>query len=115
MLFLFGKTIKDTLKLKDSLKNFYGINNTQSLNICKFLGINPSILLKNLTKIQLNKLIKHINNNFKIEKELKKEIHKNKKRLLDIKSYRGLRLAKGLPVHGQRTKTNAKISKKKLL
>jgi small subunit ribosomal protein S13 len=74
-------------------------------------GINPNTRVKALTEAEQTKLRDYIEKNYKVEGDLKSEIGQNIKRLMDIGSYRGLRHRKGLPVRGQRTKTNSRTRK----
>lgn len=112
MLFLFNKNISEKKAIIYSLKKIYGINIYQSKKLCKIFGINPKTTINKLNKIQLNKLIKYINDNLKVENDLKKNVYNDIKKLITVKNNRGLRLSMGLPVNGQRTRTNAKNCKK---
>lgn len=112
MLYIFDKAISNSHSILYSLTILYGINKFQSKRICKNIGINPKTTINKLKKNQVNRLINYINKNIKIEqllKKLKKDYFNN---LLNIKTNRGIRHNLGLPVHGQRTHTNAKTSKK---
>lgn len=96
-----------------SLQKIYGLNNSQVKFIGRTLGYSLNLKLSQLTKEQLNQLIKFIeNSSFVINADLKKLNYKIFKNLIDIKSYRGLRRLNNLPVRGQRTHTNAKTSKR---
>jgi small subunit ribosomal protein S13 len=112
MLYIFNKTISDSESILYSLTVLYGINEYQSKKICKNVGINPQITLNTLKKYQVNRLISYINKNLKIEQVLKQTNKTKLNDLLEIKSIRGIRRNAGLPVHGQRTHTNAKTAKK---
>jgi small subunit ribosomal protein S13 len=112
MLYIFDKTISDSKSILYSLTVLYGINKYQSKKICKNIGINPLITINKLKKNQLNRLIKYINNNIKIEQLLKKAKKDKINNLLNIKHNRGIRSSLGLPVRGQRTHTNARTIKK---
>lgn len=112
MLYIFGKTIPVDKKLIYSLTHIFGINFYNSKKICKNIGINPSVRINSLKKNQIRELIQYIDQNLTIEQDLKKDLILNKKKLVDIKSYRGLRNLRGLPVRGQRTHTNKKTIKK---
>lgn len=112
MLYIFGKTIPVNKKIIYSLTNIFGINSYNSKKICKNIGINPSVRINSLKKNQIRKLIQYIDQNLVIEQDLKRNIILNKKNLINIKSYRGLRNLQGLPIRGQRTHTNSKTSKK---
>lgn len=112
MLYIFNKTISDSKSILYSLTTLYGINEFQSKKICKNIGINPQITLNKLKKNHVNRLIKYINKNLKIEELLKKAKTERLNFLLEIKSNRGIRQNIGLPVRGQRTHTNAKTCKR---
>lgn len=112
MLYIFNKTISDSNSILYSLTVLYGINKYQSKKICKNIGINPQITINQLKTNQVNRLIKYINKNIKVEQLLKKEKKDKQNDLLNIKLIRTIRLSQGLPVRGQRTHTNAKTVKK---
>lgn len=112
MLYIFNKTIPDSTSILYSLTILYGINKYQSKKICKNIGINPQITINKLKNNHINRLIKYINKNIKIEQLLKKDKKDRLNELLEIKLYRGIRQSQGLPVRGQRTHTNAKTIKK---
>lgn len=112
MLYIFNKTISNSKSILYSLKILYGINEYQSKQICKNIGINPKITVNKLKNYQVNRLINYINKNLKIEQILKESEQKKLNELLEIKSIRGIRRNLGLPVRGQRTHTNAKTAQK---
>ena len=112
MLYIFNKTISDSNNILYSLTVLYGINKYQSKKICKNIGINPQITINKLKTNHVNRLIKYINKNIKIEQLLKKQKKDQLNNLLNIKTVRGIRLSQGLPVRGQRTHTNASTAKK---
>ena len=112
MLYIFNKTISDSKSILHSLTILYGINKFQSNKICKNIGINPKITLNKLKNNHVNRLITYINKNLKVEQVLKKCKNERLNELLEIKSNRGIRQNRGLPVRGQRTHTNAKTIKK---
>ena len=89
----------------------YGIGRPTATKILKATGINPDTRVKDLTEDDVAKLRDYIENNLKVEGELKSEVSLNIKRLMEIGCYRGLRHRKGLPCRGQRTKTNARTRK----
>jgi small subunit ribosomal protein S13 len=94
-----------------ALTRIYGIGPSLAKKICIEATIPESSRVQNLTEEQVNKLRIIIEDNYKVEGVLRSEITMNIKRLMDIGSYRGLRHRRGLPVHGQRTKTNARTRK----
>lgn len=112
MLYIFNKTISDSNSILYALTILYGINKYQSKKICKNIGINPQITINKLKNNHVNRLIKYINKNIKIEQLLKKEKKDRLNELLEIKINRGIRQSQGLPVRGQRTHTNAKTVRK---
>jgi small subunit ribosomal protein S13 len=112
MLYIFNKTISDSNSILYALTILYGINRYQSKKICKNIGINPQITINKLKNNHVNRLIKYINKNIKIEQLLKKEKKDRLNELLEIKTNRGIRQSQGLPVRGQRTHTNAKTVRK---
>jgi 30S ribosomal protein S13 len=93
------------------LTYIFGIGKQTSAKILANTGIDESIRIKDLSEEQVNLLRKEIDNNYTVEGDLKREISLNIKRLRDIRCYRGLRHMKGLPVRGQKTKTNARTRK----
>jgi small subunit ribosomal protein S13 len=98
-------------RVEIALTYLFGIGLTRSKGVLEATGINPNTRVKNLTEAEQTKLREHIEKNFKVEGDLRSEVGQNIKRLMDIGSYRGLRHRKGLPVRGQRTKTNARTRK----
>lgn len=93
-----------------ALTSIYGVGRTRSTLICKSIGIETDRKLKDLTEKQIDDLREQIYR-FTIEGDLRREISMNIKRLMDLGCYRGLRHRKGLPVRGQRTRTNARTRK----
>jgi small subunit ribosomal protein S13 len=96
-----------------ALTYIYGIGRSSAIEICGKTGIDPIIRINELPAEEINKLRKVIENDYKVEGRLRTEVALNIKRLIDIGCYRGLRHRKGLPVRGQRTKTNARTRKGK--
>ena len=105
-----GVDIPRNKRVEISLTYIFGIGRSTSNEILEKAGVDKDIKVKDLTEEQVGK-IRTIVEEYKIEGELRKEIRLNIKRLLDIKSYRGLRHRNGLPVRGQKTKTNARTRK----
>ena len=105
-----GVDIPRNKRVEISLTYIFGIGRSNSNEILEKAGVDKDIKVKDLTEEQVGK-IRTIVEEYKIEGELRKEIRLNIKRLLDIKSYRGLRHRNGLPVRGQKTKTNARTRK----
>jgi small subunit ribosomal protein S13 len=98
-------------RVEIALTYLFGIGLTRSQEVLAATGINPNTRVKALTEAEQTKLRDYIEKNYKVEGDLKSEIGQNIKRLMDIGSYRGLRHRKGLPVRGQRTKTNSRTRK----
>ncbi|MDD5031586.1 MAG: 30S ribosomal protein S13 [Patescibacteria group bacterium] len=101
-----GVTIPNEKRVEISLTYIFGIGLAASNKILKMTGINPDKRVKDLTEEEINKLRVIIEKQHQVEGDLKREIAGNIKRLKEIGSYRGIRHTKGLPVRGQRTKTN---------
>lgn len=102
-----GITIPDSKRLEYGLRIIYGIGHSRALGILTLAHVDPRKRPKELTEAEENAIRKEIEQ-FRIEGELKRESAGSIKRLKDIKAYRGVRHAKGLPVRGQRTKTNSR-------
>ena len=94
-----------------SLQYIYGIGSTTSLKILSELGISPDTKVNDLTEDEVNKLREVIDKEYRVEGDLRKEVDLNIKRLIEIGSYRGMRHRRGLPLHGQRTRTNARAKR----
>ncbi len=94
-----------------ALTYLYGVGRTLSLKFLKEAGIDPAKRAKDLTDKEVAQLTAIIQKSVKVEGDLRREIQQNIKRLIDIRSYRGSRHLKGLPVHGQRTHTNSRTRK----
>ncbi|MDR1510033.1 MAG: 30S ribosomal protein S13 [Synergistaceae bacterium] len=98
-------------RIEIGLTYIFGIGLPTSKKILSATGINPDTRVKNLTDDEAQKLRAELENNYKVEGDLRREISMNIKRLMDIGCYRGLRHRLGLPVRGQHTKTNARTRK----
>ncbi len=106
-----GVDIPNAKRVEIGLTYIYGIGRTTSNKILEKTGINPDTRCKDLTEEEVAKLRDEIENNHKVEGDLRREIGLDIKRLVEIGCYRGIRHRKGLPVRGQRTKTNARTRK----
>ena len=106
-----GVDIPNSKRVEIALTYIYGIGLKSSKDILAKTGINPDIRAKDLTEDDIAKLRDEIENNYTVEGELRREVGMNIKRLVEINCYRGIRHRKGLPVRGQRTKTNARTRK----
>lgn len=89
----------------------YGIGTTTAQEIIQKAGINPGTRVKDLTEEEVGKLQDVIEKGYKVEGDLRREVSMNIKRLIEIGCYRGLRHRRGLPLRGQRTRTNARTCK----
>jgi small subunit ribosomal protein S13 len=96
-----------------ALTYIYGIGRSSAEAICASAGIDTTRRINDLSAEEINVLRKILENDYKVEGRLRTEVSLNIKRLMDIGSYRGLRHRKGLPVRGQRTRTNARTRKGK--
>ncbi|ADY72876.1 30S ribosomal protein S13 [Desulfurobacterium thermolithotrophum DSM 11699] len=106
-----GVDIPDNKKVPYSLAYIYGIGIKTGFKICEEAGIDPEKRVKDLTEEEIAKIRKIIETEYKVEGDLRKEIAMNIKRLMEIGCYRGIRHRLGLPVRGQRTRTNARTRK----
>ncbi|MEI6603072.1 MAG: 30S ribosomal protein S13 [Clostridia bacterium] len=98
-------------RVEIGLTYIFGIGRTRSNQILSKTGVNPDTRVKDLTDEEISKLRENIDNDQKVEGDLRREIALNIKRLIEIGCYRGRRHRLGLPVRGQRTKTNARTRK----
>lgn len=98
-------------RVEAALPLIYGIGWPRTREILARTGINPDTRVKDLTETEVARLREIIDRDYKVEGELRSEVQMNIKRLMDIGCYRGLRHRRGLPVRGQRTKTNARTRK----
>ena len=106
-----GVDIPNQKRVEVALTYIYGIGLKSSKDILAKTGIDPDKRAKDLTEDEIAKLRDEIENNYTVEGELRREVAMNIKRLVEINCYRGIRHRKGLPVRGQRTKTNARTRK----
>ena len=113
MLYLLETKLPENKSVFFALTNVYGIGKKTACLICKKLGFSINLKTKDLTQNQIEDLIQLVDSsNLTLNNDLKKLRSLNLKTLVSIKSYRGLRRVRGLPVRGQRTHTNAKSSRK---
>jgi small subunit ribosomal protein S13 len=103
-----GVNIPDDKRIEIALTYIYGIGHPRSKQILAALKMDPNSRTKTISEAEINKLKDYIEKNFTIEGELKHRKQLNIRRLRDIGCYRGIRHAKGLPVRGQKTKTNTR-------
>jgi small subunit ribosomal protein S13 len=106
-----GADVPDDKKVEVSLTYIYGIGSTSSKQILQATDIDPATRVRDLTESEVARLRESIESGYMIEGDLRREIAMNIKRLMDIGSYRGLRHRRGLPIRGQRSRTNARTRK----
>lgn len=94
-----------------ALTYIYGIGRTTAEEIVRKTGVNPDTRVRDLTEEEVSRLREVIDREYTVEGDLRRQVSMNIKRLIDIGSYRGLRHRRGLPVRGQRTRTNARTRK----
>jgi small subunit ribosomal protein S13 len=108
---LAGVDIPREKRVEIALTYIYGVGRTRSKQTLEVTGIDPNTRVKDLTDDDLLKLREHIEGQFKVEGDLRREVAADIRRKVEIGSYQGIRHRRGLPVHGQRTKTNARTRK----
>jgi small subunit ribosomal protein S13 len=106
-----GVDIPREKRLEISLTYIFGIGRTRSKEICDGVGISRDTRVRDLTEEEVAQLRTYVDNNLKVEGDLRREVAADIKRKVEIGSYEGLRHRRGLPVHGQRTRTNARTRK----
>ena len=108
---LAGVDLPNSKRIEIALTYIYGIGRKSANDILAKTGINPDTRAKDLTDDEVAKLRDEIQENYKVEGDLKRDVAMDIKRMVEINCYRGIRHRKGLPVRGQRTKTNARTRK----
>lgn len=103
-----GVDIPRDKRIEVALTYIYGIGPTTSQHILARTGISPDTRVRMLTEEEVNRLREMIDKEYRVEGDLRREVNLNIKRLIEIKCYRGIRHQRGLPVRGQRTRTNAR-------
>jgi small subunit ribosomal protein S13 len=106
-----GVNLPNTKRLEIGLTYIYGIGQPTARSIAAALGLDPNTKVRDLTEEEVSKLREHIDTNYQVEGDLRRERTQAIKRLSEIGAYRGLRHRRNLPVNGQRTKTNARTRK----
>src|SRR3954452_11758615 len=106
-----GVNIPLNKRTEVGLTYIYGVGDSQSRAALKECGVDPNTYVRDLTEDEVRKLRDYIDTNLTVEGDLRRERSQNVKRLMEIGCYRGLRHRRGLPVNGQRTKTNARTRK----
>ncbi|MFI8596300.1 30S ribosomal protein S13 [Rothia koreensis] len=108
---LAGVDLPREKRVEIALTYIYGVGGTRALEALTSTGVSPDIRVKDLSDAQLVQLRDYIEENLKVEGDLRREVAADIRRKVEIGSYQGLRHRRGLPVHGQRTKTNARTRK----
>ena len=106
-----GVDIPREKRLEVSLTYIFGVGPSVARTLCEATGVDPATRVRDLTDEEVTRLRNHIDGNLEVEGDLRRERSQAIKRLSEIGAYRGLRHRRGLPVHGQRTKTNARTRK----
>ena len=106
-----GVDLPNEKRIEAGLTYIYGIGWTTSRKILEKTGINPDTRVKDLTEEEAGKIRKVIESDYMVEGDLRRDVNMNIKRLMEIGCYRGIRHRRGLPVRGQKTKTNARTRK----
>ncbi len=110
---IIGVDIPDKKRLEISLRYLYGIGPTLAKKICKELRLDPNKRAHKLTEEEIGRISSYVQATWVVEGDLRRQVQNNIKRLISIHSYRGLRHRFGLPVRGQRTRSNARTRKGK--
>lgn len=108
-----GINIPDNKHAEVALTYIYGIGRTTARDICGAVKIEPSKKIKDLVEAELEAIRNYISENYEVEGDRRRAVSMDIKRLMDLGCYRGIRHRRGLPVRGQRTKTNARTRKGK--
>ncbi|MBI4213842.1 MAG: 30S ribosomal protein S13 [Chloroflexi bacterium] len=103
-----GVDVPNDKQVQISLTYIHGIGRMRSAEVVKAVGVDPERRVRDLTEEEVAHLRDYIDRHFMVEGDLRREVNLNIKRLMEIGCYRGLRHRRGLPVHGQRTRTNAR-------
>ena len=106
-----GVDLPRNKRIEIALQYIYGIGKTRSQKILSDVGLDPNVRVQDLTEAQVQTLREYITGNYTVEGDLRRTVLGNIKRLQEIGSYRGLRHRRHLPLHGQRTRTNARTRK----
>jgi small subunit ribosomal protein S13 len=106
-----GVDLPSNKQVETALTYIYGIGRSSAINILKKVGVPGSVRVKDLKEEEVEAIKKEIESNYTVEGALKLEVTNNIKRLISINAYRGIRHKLGLPVRGQRTRTNARTRK----
>ena len=108
---LIGVDLPRDKRVEVALTYIFGVGRTRAEQTLQAAGVDPSVRVKDLTEEQLVALRDHLEGSYRLEGDLRREVAADIRRKVEIGSYQGLRHRRGLPVHGQRTKTNARTRK----
>lgn len=108
-----GVDIPRNKRVEIALTYIYGVGLSRSQEILRKTGVDASTRVRDLTEEEVGRLREVIDNDYHVEGDLRREVNSNIRRLMEISSYRGIRHRRGLPLRGQRTKTNARTRKGK--
>jgi small subunit ribosomal protein S13 len=106
-----GVDIPREKRLEVALTYVFGVGRSTSLKICSDLDLNPDTRVRDLTDDEVNRIRSYVDQNLRVEGDLRRDVAQDIKRKIEIGSYQGVRHRKGLPVRGQRTHTNARTRK----
>jgi small subunit ribosomal protein S13 len=106
-----GVDIPREKRLEIALTYVFGVGRPTSLKVCAELGLNPDTRVRDLTDDEVNRIRVYVDQNLRVEGDLRRDVAQDIKRKIEIGSYQGVRHRKGLPVRGQRTHTNARTRK----
>jgi small subunit ribosomal protein S13 len=106
-----GVDIPREKRVDVALRYIYGIGPTSATKICQVSRVDPATRVRDLTDDEVTRIREVIDRDYTVEGDLRREIRQNIQRLIEINCYRGIRHRRGLPVHGQRTRTNARTRK----
>ena len=106
-----GVDIPREKRLEIALTYVFGVGRSTSLKVCADLGLNPDTRVRDLTDDEVNRICVYVDQNLRVEGDLRRDVAQDIKRKIEIGSYQGVRHRKGLPVRGQRTHTNARTRK----
>ncbi|MDR0951033.1 MAG: 30S ribosomal protein S13 [Candidatus Ancillula sp.] len=108
---LIGVDLPNDKRMEVALTYIFGVGRSRAAEALKATGVSPDVRAKDLSEEDAIKLRDYLEGNFKMEGDLRREVQADIKRKVEIGSYQGIRHRRGLPVHGQRTKTNARTRK----
>jgi small subunit ribosomal protein S13 len=106
-----GVDIPNLKRVDVSLRYIYGIGPKSAATICERTGVDPATKARDLTDDEVSRIRELVDREFVVEGDLRREVRQNIQRLIEINCYRGIRHRRGLPVRGQRTKTNARTKR----